>query len=294
MADKQLDEVTNLARPSLDEARQRDNSLLSTLVGNTSVILTIVSGIAYILGVQSVANFAEQMGASPSDLGVEFRDYVVMALFPLVPPLTLAGSFLAGYQLLASFRPRPTLQQITLPLMGLIGLLMIFRGALATYADNSRYTVISWSVFTFSVGAGLTFASIAQTMEMTLEHAGARVHKSGTRIVRLAFASAIGLSAVVTVVPFVATAPRQWADDLRLWANGRRTHKPEGPLGLESIFEPALAQVELDGQSLCVVRVGGRVLLFEDTTIIADEPATAVVGACEVEIGRGPAPIDAP
>lgn len=60
-------------------AENAEKRLGQLVASHGAILLTILSGIGYALGYANVALFSTRLGTSPKDLGLDFRDYLLLA-----------------------------------------------------------------------------------------------------------------------------------------------------------------------------------------------------------------------
>jgi hypothetical protein len=224
-----------------------------------TVALTISTGLAYLLGVWSVARFSEGVGTTPADLGFDFRDYLLLAALNLVPVTLGAALAVPGVILTrrTSDERAAKIEGLYLAFAGLGTLLMV----LSFLTENYSYLVLSVGLTIGAYGAAvLTYYRRRSVPSMALRG----------RSNMILFLGAIVLVLGVTMaIYFAGFASEQYGYDL---ASVYRTpDTSEIPYGLQLLVNPERGSVVVNGRSECVLRIrekvvstGGHVVVVND------------------------------
>lgn len=279
------------------------------MLQHAGLMLTIGSGLAYLIGVRSVSGVARELGVTPSDMGIEFRDYAVLAIVPAIAFIAgllsvyVIGRFLSP--LLIALRPSPWPVRIGLAYCA--GSLVMFLLAVvigdhtsSDYQFDLVYQTAALCMIPssgyFAVREGLArwqhklMSRRASSKELNQEPtpswadqmtASDHLISSAPWFVGFMLSLIVLYPTATLVWGTLTTWPEDWAVELESWsAGGSTSDVPDAPLALDLVFTPTVVEFELDGERLCGVRISDRVLLHEGKTLMLEAPGTQVVGTC--------------
>jgi hypothetical protein len=245
------------------------------------------TGLAYLLGVVAVNSFASELGIPASDLGVDIRDYAVLALVPLVPlGLGLLG-FLSAYQ----FFVRLDYGNRIVQYVAAISLVVVVGAIYFLTLDSLFKGLDAFASGPLAILSGLCLGILEAVSGRPLFHV--RYKKLGGQVFiyripywvfrwvqRVLFGTVVVAVVLATMVQ-VSAAPRDWANELQHWATHPNESSPQGPYGLETILEPSFVAITVDGSRECALRIGGNTTISgSGNTIVYSRVSSFEVGSC--------------
>jgi hypothetical protein len=281
-----------------------------------ALLVTLGGGIGYFVGVRSLSGFATELGISISDLGIDFRDYVLFALLSSLAIVAGLGGFYAGRWIINALvqaidpaakeggpdvkrernKWRPAIAA------GLVGFLWIITRPNDLEPDFSGSGLYWISVITTGFFAGFLIAALFSAWSALGEELDARGEDNRNRVARSLPPKSrmdwwvgvvtLGVLCLYPVSLFVVSDlasplsyglfdwPTDYAHELRDWSHGDSSYAPTEPDTLGVIMKPILVAFELDGRPQCGIRVSKNVVLQDGETIIIPEPESFRVGAC--------------
>jgi hypothetical protein len=242
-----------MSRPPMRRAvpaddRARVISVLETSLKHAGACLAILAAAGYAFGYISIWLFAEGLGISPSDLGLDQRAYVLLAA---IWTLLLVTYAVAAFGLIFS-DPDSTAFVVLLALQALTWF------ALA-WAWPSPIGVLLLVVVILSGGA--TAAWIVSRPF------------SGRPV---AFTGLVQVAAVGALL--IGVGYTSWT-----WGSTLTEQRPTdgGPIALTLVVPAVSGLAQIDGTERCVVRIGERVFITESAVVVEPEPVTFRAEDCE-------------
>jgi hypothetical protein len=274
------------------------------LAKHGALFVTLGGGIGYYIGVRNLSGFANELGISTSDLGVDFRDYILFAVWSSLAIIAGAIAFyLSRYVFDLPVKGgvrrernkwRPLLVALAVGYLWLLtqGVELNFSNA-GLELDFSNTGLYEMSVIMFGIYVGALCAGIYTALEALDEEVKARqadrqpIVDWWVVLVGLGFtASALffGTNALEDLISLVRYSwsdwPVEYAQGLRKWSEGNSPRAPDEPDTLDLILTPTLVGFEMDGTTQCGIRVSQNVVLQDGETMIISEPNAFRVGAC--------------
>jgi hypothetical protein len=240
-----------------------------------ALALSTVTAVAYLEGLATLAFFAGGLGVSPSDLGLDFRDYVVMAGINVAVWGITFGLVLLIRKVEVRVLPNATGWRrllrfvVTLPFGMAAFVLVIIMGGLTATASGLWPVVVVGSLF---IGATDPYPAIS-AKPSAAPPAWTRT-RTGRIITDARFLPGCLVLIVSTTAALVGA--NQWANDLKSVANtGDRPGR--GPMALALVVNPERGVVRNgDGEEACVVRVTDSVFVGGETVIVTEVDSFAV------------------
>jgi vacuolar-type H+-ATPase subunit I/STV1 len=240
---------------------------------HATIILSIVAAMAYVLGTLSLSSFAAQFDVAPSDLGLEFRDQVVVFVITAALLIGLLVTVFGSVSLLQRWEPPKTARAQR----GLRALLTFVvyagLGALAAViADYLNFNFISVLIAAYLV-LGIAYATTDRV----------RTHERPL----WALASLLGVVLVAVLIWTTVQSSRSWGSELRQWpsdcAEAEKTVRcdrpPLGPPGLAVVFQPTFGIVNTAAGKACALRVSEHLFVGVETAALV-EPTLFVAEEC--------------
>jgi hypothetical protein len=245
-----------------------DEGFAERVTKYATVALTISTGLAYLLGVWSVARFSEGVGTTPADLGFDFRDYLLLAALNLLPVTLGAAIAVPGVILTrrASDERAAKIEGFYLAFAGMGTLLMVLSFLTANYS----YLVLSVGLTIGAYGAAvLTYYRLRSVP---------RIAREDRSNVILSLGSIVSVLGIINAIYFAGFASEQYGYDL---ASVYRTpDTSEIPYGLQLLVNPERGSVVVNGRSECVLRIREKVVSTGGHVVVVNDMDAFVARGC--------------
>jgi hypothetical protein len=279
----------------------------SRLVKYGALLATVGGGLGYFIGVRSLSGFAKELGISTSDLGIDFRDYVLFAMLSSLAIIAGVVAFYLGRLLDRGFvkswqgdRRRKNMWRTAIAGFIAVVTLWLANDIRPDFSGSGFYeiSVIFPGAFFGFLAAAYVSAGTAWVEELDAR-AKDRANRSWTSPtppppVADWWAFVVGGSVLVVLFLLISMMedlilpleyglsdwPVDYANALLEWSNGESADAPVPPETLDLILTPVVVAFELDGQMQCGIRVSKNVILQEGDTIIVAEPDAFRVRGC--------------
>jgi hypothetical protein len=244
-----------------------------------ALVISVGTGFAYLVGYSTLSVFASGLGVSSSDLGLDFRDYIVIAGLNIVVWAMAFGVVLVIRKIEGRILPQATgllrlvRFVVTLP-FGVAAFTLIAVMAGLT-AEGSLIALVAGSLFVGAtdphpaIGARPATSPPAWTQNVVWRLMG------NTRTLT----ACVALLASVTAGFAGAVA---WADHLQRAAEtGERPSR--GPIAIALVINPERGIVKANGQTACVLRVTDSVLLSREATAVVSDVEAFSTSRCDLD-----------
>jgi hypothetical protein len=241
-------------------------------------VAAVVTAVGYLAGRSSVSSFASALQVGAADLGIEFRDYVLLAalLLPAVPLFFLGLA--AGRSVVDPGR-KDGAEALILGAIALILIRVVIEEkwrplsppwGLAHVAITAGY-ILGFERF-FQIGffriiggrSQLIESSLVPRWKFSLSREGAVI---GYGLSSMALQVAVVFLAFSTVSS-MNNEVKSWASEIRTAAEAGEDI-PDGPAGISWILHPELGTASVGGTTTCAVRIGDKILVgMVGTTVV--------------------------
>lgn len=244
-----------------------------------SLILTLATGVAYVVGYCSVFVLSDELGIQSRDLDLDVRDYL------LLTSLTFATWALAALLQLLSFSTQDRF--FGSPILefkkafralrrrgerrgGLVALLKLGVGFLL---GNLVQIAFLFAVFVVSSFTGIDILAAVALVGVLGVAASLSRHSARFGVITIVLFAAISSYIMLNTA-------KSWASDVRAYAAVGT--KPPTRMPFELILNPQIGFAAFDDLRACVLRVGGSVFLGRDSTLVIAVDSFSPA-PCEVE-----------
>jgi hypothetical protein len=256
---------------SVPEPSPSTKSIDERVATYTTVALTAVTGLAYVFGVWSVARFSEGIGVSPSDLGFEFRDYLLLAFLVLVP--AVVGMLIAIAGMVLAVRVKDNRWRLA----AAAGWVFIGLGSgVAAYFlsldDYQSAIVFAVTIGAFVAGGELAFIDPSSSPSTS--------GNAITLVVIGVFSSLLIAYMVLSGTGYKLTV---YGFDLQEWSTGElEADSSSPPMGLRLLVNPKMGIATVGNRSECVMRIRANVVSGASGAVVLKELDQFTPTNCEL------------
>jgi hypothetical protein len=240
------------------------------LITNATILLTVSTGAAYIVGVWSVTSFADGAGVDSADLGFEFRDYVLLTALNLLPLLAAISAVAVGIAVINRFR-NSNRRLLVPPTLVAMTVLAMTAGALLS---GSRLAELILG----GLAVGF-FVTVVVSIVVTIERTGRKI----ALLLLLAVPTFGVIDTTVSSIANIGAESQFYGEQLGDFGHhGSNLAFTSNPAGLAMLIRPQTGVATLNGMSACVVRIRGNVLADNDDVIVVAQLDKFVPSDCAV------------
>jgi hypothetical protein len=248
-------------------ANSREATIRDRLLDNVGTAVTVTTGLAYVVGFLILRSTANRLNVSVHDFGLTFADYLMLTLWVVLFATYFACALMVGvtvaHAIVVRFHP-------------LVSGVVLFAGLLA-YRGLEEVQFPRGLLF--FVAAFGVIVLLSTTISLPLAFV-ARAADLSPRRTYLVLAGGALVLVIVTFAWAVARTPETWATDVRFYAKGHE--RPFGLFSPSAVLDPQIGIAVWSGHRACAVRLGSRVLLSQDESLVVSDLELFQPTACEV------------
>jgi len=287
--------VATIASPAVGSAQGKPRTLSPGLSPNLllvgdfikhygAVTVTVATAVAYFMGYASVSAFAAELGVSPRDLGLDVRDYLLLASINIVSWITVyfaTMGYAFVYTMLTGARVKPW---IRITFMG-VSFGVVFGLAINATLYSTGQTLErgagGWFLLPpISILVIFLIGAVARTVVVNAHNARRGSMRGVVRLDKLPKVGSREMT-IYRVVPVLAGVvlifcsyfpsvygARAWANSLEFASLRGIDSPPRGPFGLALIIQPSQGEITFTAGGrdvrVCGMRLSDKLMINSD------------------------------